>query len=91
MPTLTAKQQSILENIRELISQRGENPTSYKLHKYLEAQGVRDSLKSVMQVIEALEKKDLIKRDKDRKVYLVENETKSLIDFLTTSPGLSQK
>src|SRR3989339_744847 len=75
MPTLTAKQQSILENIRELISQRGENPTSYKLHKYLEAQGVRDSLKSVMQVIEALEKKDLIKRDKDRKVYLVENES----------------
>lgn len=75
MATLTAKQQSILENIRELIEQRGENPTSYKLHKYLEAQGVRDSLKSVMQVIEALEKKDLIKRDKDRKVYLVENES----------------
>ncbi|MFA6159643.1 MAG: S24 family peptidase [Parcubacteria group bacterium] len=75
MPTLTAKQQSILESIRELIEQRGENPTSYKLHKYLEAQGVRDSLKSVMQVIEALEKKDLIKRDKDRKVYLVENES----------------
>ncbi|KKP77765.1 MAG: hypothetical protein A2271_02120 [Candidatus Moranbacteria bacterium RIFOXYA12_FULL_35_19] len=75
MPTLTAKQQSILENIRELISQRGENPTSYKLHKFMEAQGVHDSLKSVMQVIEALEKKDLIKRDKDRKVYLVENES----------------
>jgi len=75
MPTLTAKQQSILENIRELISQRGENPTSYKLHKYLQSQGVRDSLKSVMQVIEALEKKDLIKRDKNRKVYLVENES----------------
>ncbi|HRY82606.1 MAG TPA: S24 family peptidase [Candidatus Moranbacteria bacterium] len=75
MPTLTAKQQSILENIRELIEQRGENPTSYKLHKYLESQGVKDSLKSVMQVIEALEKKDLIKRDKDRKIYLVENES----------------
>jgi SOS-response transcriptional repressor LexA len=75
MPTLTAKQQSILENLRELISQRGENPTSYKLHKYIESQGMRDSLKSVMQVIEALEKKDLIKRDSEKKIYLVENES----------------
>lgn len=73
MPKLTIKQQSILESIKELIEQRSENPTSYKLHKYLESQGVKDSLKSVMQVIEALEKKELIKRDTDKKIYLVEN------------------
>ena len=75
MQTLTAKQQNILKNIRELIEERGENPTSYKLHKHLEEQGIKDSLKSVMQVIESLEKKDLIKRDKDRKIYLIENES----------------
>lgn len=75
MPILTAKQQSVLESIRELIEQRGDNPTSYRLHKYLESQGMKDSLKSVMQVIESLEKKDLIKRDADKKVYLVENES----------------
>jgi SOS-response transcriptional repressor LexA len=73
MPTLTAKQQNILEAIREFFDQRNENPTSYKLQKYLESQGVKDSLKSVMQVIEALEKKELIKRDSDKKIYPVEN------------------
>jgi len=31
-------------------------------------------MKSVMQVIEALEKKDLITRDENKKIYLVENE-----------------
>jgi len=71
--TLTAKQQTIIESIREFIEQEKENPTSYKLQKHLEACGGRDSLKSVMQVIEALEKKDLVKRDKKKKLYLVEN------------------
>ena len=75
MPTLTSKQEMILGTIREFIDQRNENPTSYRLQKYLGAQGGKDSLKSVMQVIEALEKKDLIKRDGDKKIYLVENES----------------
>ncbi|MFZ2226105.1 MAG: S24 family peptidase [Candidatus Moraniibacteriota bacterium] len=70
---LTAKQQNILESIRELIEQGKQNPTSYRLQKFLESQGVKDSLKSVMQVIESLEKKELIKRDKNKKIYLVEN------------------
>ncbi|MFA7319436.1 MAG: S24 family peptidase [Parcubacteria group bacterium] len=70
---LTAKQQAIIESIREFIEQEKENPTSYKLQKHLESCGGRDSLKSVMQVIEALERKDLVKRDKKRKLYLVEN------------------
>ncbi len=70
---LTSKQKNILESIREYIEQRGENPTSYKLQKYLGSAGVKDSLKSIMQVIEALEKKDLIKRDEERKIYPVEN------------------
>lgn len=72
---LTGKQQGVLESIRELISQGKENPTGYRLQKYLESQGVKDSIKSVMQVIESLEKKDLIKRDKARKIYLVENDS----------------
>mgnify|MGYP001168645928 CR=1 FL=1 len=73
MQILTAKQQNILESIRELIEQSKENPTSYRLQKYMESQGVNDSLKSVMQVIESLEKKELIKRDRSRKLYMVEN------------------
>lgn len=73
MAKLTPKQESIIGVIREFVDQQNENPTSYRLQKYLESQGVKDSLKSVMQVIEALEKKDLVKRDKDKKLYLVEN------------------
>jgi SOS-response transcriptional repressor LexA len=70
---LTAKQKNILECIRELTMQQGEKPTSYRLHKHLASQGVNESMKSVMQVIEALEKKDLITRDENKKIYLVEN------------------
>lgn len=74
MSKLTAKQQNILESVRELIGRSKENPTSYRLQKYLESLGVKDTLKSVMQVIEALEKKDLIKRDREKRIYLVEND-----------------
>lgn len=71
---LTSKQKDILESIRELTMQQGEKPTSYRLHKYLVSKGVGESMKSVMQVIEALEKKDLITRDENKKIYIVENE-----------------
>ena len=70
---LTSKQKNILEYIRELTMKQGEKPTSYRLHKYLAAQGVEESMKSVMQVIESLEKKELITRDENKKIYLVEN------------------
>jgi SOS-response transcriptional repressor LexA len=73
MNTLTSKQNNILEAVREFIENRGDNPTSYKLQKYLEAQGIEDSMKSVMQVVEALERKELIRRDADKKIYLVKN------------------
>lgn len=73
MQTLTSKQNNLLEAISEFIENRQENPTSYKLHKYLGAQGSKDSLKSVMQVIEALEKKDIIKRDGNKKIYMIKN------------------
>ena len=72
---LTAKQKNILESIRELTMKKGEKPTSYRLQKFLASQGISDSMKSVMQVIESLEKKELITRDEDRKIYLVENES----------------
>lgn len=75
MQKLTAKQQSILEFVREYIEEHKSNPTSYKLHKTMEARGISDSLKSVMQVIESLEKKELVKRDEDKKLYLIENES----------------
>ena len=57
---LTAKQKNILEYVRELTLQNGEKPTSYRLHKYLVSQGMNESMKSVMQVIESLEKKEAI-------------------------------
>lgn len=72
---LTAKQNMILKSLRELTMQMGEKPTSYRLHKFLVAQGMTDSIKSVMQVIESLEKKELLTRDEKRKLYLVENES----------------
>lgn len=75
MEKLTSKQKMILDTIRELIDQGQGNPTAYKLHKHLEEMGVEvGSLKGTMQVIEALEKKDLVKRDKSKKLLLVEND-----------------
>lgn len=69
---LTLKQKNILEYVREYVETRNENPTSYALHKYLASLGVKESLKGLIQVVEALEKKDLIKRD-GKKIYIVEN------------------
>ena len=75
MDTLTPKQNMVLETIREIISQTKENPTTYRVHKDLEERGVEvGSLKGTVQVIEALEKKDLVKRDKGKKIYIVEND-----------------
>ena len=54
------------------------NPTAYKISKYLQKKGMKDeSVKSVSQVIESLERKELLKRDVFRKIYLVENENLS--------------
>jgi len=74
MQKLTGKQKNLLESLREYIEQRKENPTSYRFHQTLMKLGETDSLKSVMQVIESLEKKDLVKRDQDKKLYIVEND-----------------
>lgn len=71
---LTSKQKTILDSIRELTMQKGEKPTSYRVCKHLVSQGAKESMKSVMQVIESLEKKELITRDEKRKIFLVENE-----------------
>lgn len=78
MQNLTDKQSLILETIREIIDSGQGNPTTYKVHKYLRKKGAKESsVKSVSQVVESLEKKDLIKRDVFRKLYLVENENLS--------------
>lgn len=72
---LTNKQNLILETIREMTGGGQGNPTAYRISKYLQKKGMKDeSVKSVAQVIEALEKKDLVKRDIFRKIFLVENE-----------------
>ena len=76
MEPLTQKQNTILDTIREIIRTEKENPTTYKVHKHLEERGVEvGSLKGTVQVIEALEKKDLIKRDRKKKIYVVENDS----------------
>jgi len=72
---LTSKQKTILDAVRELTMQKGEKPTSYRVCKHLTTQGAKESMKSVMQVIESLEKKDLITRDDKKKIYLVENDS----------------
>ena len=72
---LTDKQNLILETISEMVENGQGNPTAYKISKYLQKKGMKvESVKSVAQVIEALEKKDLVKRDIFRKIFLVENE-----------------
>jgi len=72
---LTFKQNLILETIREIIDAGLGNPTTYRIYKHLNKKGIQEkNIKSVSQVIEALEKKDLVKRDVFRKIYLVENE-----------------
>lgn len=74
MEKLTSKQKMVLDAIQEIINEEKSNPTTYKLHKHLETRGVSvGSLKGTVQIVEALEKKDLIKRDEDRKIYLIEN------------------
>lgn len=85
MNKLTAKQKNILEYVQEYIEQRGENPTSYKLLKHLEALGIKESMKGVMQVIEALEKKELIRRD-DKKIYIVENKNYANLQNVISIP-----
>lgn len=78
MKTLTPKQKNILETIRDIIEEEKDNPTAYGLHKYMEERGVRvGSLKGTVQVIEALERKDYLKRDENKKIFLVENESYS--------------
>jgi len=73
---LTSKQKTIIDAIGEIIESEKENPTTYKVHKYLEERGVTmGSLKGTVQVIEALEKKEYLKRDEDKKIYLVENDS----------------
>lgn len=75
MQKLTSKQKMILEAIRGFVDQNKENPTSYRMQKELESQGHLESLKSVTQVVEALERKEIIKRDENRRIYLVKNES----------------
>lgn len=86
MEKLTAKQENIIGVIRELVENHKENPTGYGVHKYLSNLGVKDSIKSVMQVIEALEKKELVKRDKERRIYLVENNSYANLDSVISIP-----
>ncbi|MDO8240429.1 MAG: S24 family peptidase [Candidatus Moranbacteria bacterium] len=87
MEKLTSKQKMVLDAIREIIEQGGGNPTSYKLHKHLEERGIEvGSLKGTMQVIEALEKKDLIKRDSDKKLFMVENDSYANFENIFSMP-----
>ena len=87
MEKLTSKQKMMLDAIREMIEQKKGNPTSYKLHKHLEERGIdAGSLKSTMQVIEALEKKDLVKRDTDKKLFLVENDNYANFENIFSMP-----
>ena len=87
MEKLTSKQKMILDTIREIIDQEGGNPTAYRLHKHLESLGIEvGSLKGTMQVIEALEKKDLVKRDEAKKLFLVENDNYANFENIFSMP-----
>ena len=84
---LTRKQHTIMETIREIIEQGSGNPTAYKVHATLQAEGHDvGSLKGTVQVVEALEKKGLVRRDDDRKIYMVKNETFSDLKNIFSIP-----
>lgn len=86
MEKLTSKQKMVLDAIREMINQKKGNPTAYKLHKHLEELGIEvGSLKGTMQVIEALERKDLVKRD-GTKLFLVENDNYANLENIFSMP-----
>ena len=86
MQKITSKQKNVLEYIQEYMDQKNENPNSYRLLKHLESLGIKESMKGLVQVIEALEKKDLIKRDNDRKIFIVENENYSNLKNIISIP-----
>ena len=84
---LTRKQNLILETIRISIEQESENPTTYRVHNILEEEGHdMGVLKGTVQVVEALEKKGLIKRDNNKKIYLVKNEDFSDLKNILSMP-----
>ncbi|MFA5986405.1 MAG: S24 family peptidase [Parcubacteria group bacterium] len=84
---LTRKQHVILETIREIIEQGSHNPTAYKVHATLQEEGHDvGALKGTVQVVEALEKKGLIKRDDKRKIYMVKNESFSDLENIFSIP-----
>ncbi len=82
---LTSKQKNVLAYIQEYIEKRNENPTGYKLLKYLESLGIKESIKGLMQVIEALEKKEIIKRD-EKKIYPVKNGSFANLENIISIP-----
>lgn len=84
---LTRKQHLIMETIREILEQGSENPTAYKVHNALKMDGHDvGSLKGTVQVVEALEKKGLLKRDDERKIYIVRNEMFMDLDNIFSIP-----
>lgn len=83
---LTPKQQQVLGALREYMDGKRENPTSYKLHKYLTQRGAAGDMKSLMQVVEALEKKELIRRDEERRLFLVENDAYGEVENVWAIP-----
>lgn len=84
---LTRKQHVIMETIREIVDRGSENPTAYKIHAALQEEGHDvGSLKGTVQVVEALEKKGLIKRDSDRKIYIVRDGSFMDLDNIFSIP-----
>ena len=78
--TLTTKQQQTLEILRKWIRTEGRSPTLSRLQEELDL----DSLRSVTQRLEALERKGYIKRDrcKHRGVSIVESDTLSVAGLI---------
>lgn len=84
---LTRKQNLILETIREIVERGSENPTAYRVHNTLQEEGHKvGALKGTVQVVEALEKKGIIKRDDNKKIYIVENESFSNLENVFSIP-----
>lgn len=84
---LTRKQHLIYETIREIIEREGKNPTAYRIHHVLMEEGCdMGSLKGTVQVVEALERKQLLTRDESKRIYVVKNRAFANMDNIFSMP-----
>lgn len=84
-PTLTAKQQQVYRLIEEYIEKHGVSPTVTELGTFLQV----NSLRTITQILEALERKQLISRSRyqSRGIKLVDEDSETVAVPVVSAAG----